>query len=390
MRKVKIGIIGCGVISNTYIKNIKAFFPWLDITACANRNLEKARQTAEIYSIPKAYTVEELLKDEEIEIVLNLTTPAAHTEINRMALMAGKHVFCEKPLAMSLEEAGEIVKLAGQKGLMLGCAPETFMGAGLQTCRKVIDDGWIGRPIAATANMISYGTEIWHASPEFYYKKGAGPMLDMGPYYVTALVSLLGPVAKTACFNGTGRTRRKIYSNPLRGREIEVEVPTTYTGIMEFASGVHVNINMTFDVWMSSLPKLEIYGTEGTLIVPDPNMSSGKVKIFRQEKVLDAVVSRFYNEKDAKSYSTDYESLQEIPLVCQQPLDYFRGLGVLDMAYALVNGRRHRTNEELAYHVTEALFSFDTAAGESTVYNMTSSCRKPEPVPWGRAFGELD
>lgn len=390
MRKVKIGIIGCGVISNTYIKNIKAFFPWLEISACASRNPEKARLTAEKYSIPRACTTEELLKDAEIEIVLNLTTPDAHTEINKMALSAGKHVFCEKPLALSLSDAEEVIGLARQKGLMLGCAPETFMGAGLQTCRKVLDDGWIGKPIAATANMTSFGPETWHASPEFYYKKGAGPMLDMGPYYVTALVSLLGPVTRTACFTDAGRTRRKIYSSPQRGREIEVEVPTTYTGIMEFECGVHANINMTFDVWLSNLPKLEIYGTEGTLIVPDPNMSSGRVRIFRQEKVLDAVNSRFYGENDAKTYSTDLDSLQEIPLITQQPLDYFRGLGVLDMAYALVNGRKHRANEELAYHVTEALFSFDTAAKESSVYNMRSTCKRPEPVPQGRDFGELD
>lgn len=390
MRKVKIGIIGCGVISHTYIKNIKAFFPWLEISACASRSFEKARLVAEKYCIPKACTTDELLKDEKIEIVLNLTTPDAHTEINRMVLSAGKHVFCEKPLALTLEDAKTVMALARQKNLMLGCAPETFIGAGLQTCRKVLDDGWIGRPIAATANMVSFGTETWHVSPEFYYKKGAGPMLDMGPYYVTAMVSLLGPVSKTACFTSTGRTRRKIYSSPLRGREIDVEVPTTYTGLMEFESGVHANINMTFDVWMSSLPKLEIYGTEGTLVVPDPNMSSGRVKIFRQEKVLDAVNSRFYGEDKVKTYSTDYESLQEIPLISQQPLDYFRGLGVLDMAFALVNGRRHRANEELAYHVTEALLSFDTAAEKSIVYRMKSTCRRPEPVPRGLDFGELD
>ena len=390
MRKVKIGIVGCGIISRTYISNIKAFFPWLEIAACADLFVDKARETASKYSIPKACTVDELLEDPGIEIIINLTIPAAHTQINQKALSAGKHVYCEKPLALNLEDAEETLKLAERQKLMLGCAPETFLGAALQTCRKLLDDGWIGKPVSATANMTSFGVETWHASPEFYYKKGSGPMLDMGPYYVTALVSLLGPISKTACFASIGSKTRKIYSNPLRGKDIDVEVPTTYTGILGFESGVQANINMSFDMWMSNLPKLEIYGTEGTLIVPDPNMCAGQIKIFRKEKVLDSINSRAYSEKDAKDYSTDYDSLQEIPQLYEQPLDYLRGLGVLDMAFALVNGRRHRANEELAYHVTEALMSFDTAADENIVYSMKSTCRRPEPLPQGMAFGELD
>ncbi len=390
MRKVKIGIIGCGIISRTYISNIKAFFSWLDIAACADLFVDKARETASKYSIQKACTVDELLKDPEIEIIINLTIPAAHTQINQKALSAGKHVYCEKPLALTLEDAEETLKLAARQKLMLGCAPETFLGAALQTCRKLLDDGWIGKPISATANMTSFGVETWHASPEFFYKKGSGPMLDMGPYYITALVSLLGPVTKTACFTTMGSSKRKIYSNPLRGKDIDVEVPTTYTGILGFESGVQANINMSFDMWMSNLPKLEIYGTEGTLIVPDPNMCAGRIKIFRKEKVLDSINSRAYSEKDAKDYTTDYDSLQEIPQLYEQPLDYLRGLGVLDMAFALVNGRRHRANEELACHVTEALLSFDIAAAENTIYTMKSTCRRPEPLPQGMEFGELD
>lgn len=390
MRKVKIGIIGCGVISHTYIANIKAFFPWLEIASCADINTDKARDVTEKYAIAKACTVNELLKDKDIEIVINLTTPAAHTQINREILLSGKHLYCEKPLALSLVDAQDMVKLAKQQNLMLGCAPETFLGAALQTCRKLIDDGWIGKPVSATANMISHGPETWHSSPEFYYKKGSGPMLDMGPYYVTALVSLLGPIKKVACFAGIGSEKRRIYSDPLRGKEIDVEVPTTYTGIMEFEGDVHANINMTFDVWLSNLPRLEIYGTEGTLFVPDPNMCAGQIKIFRKEKVLDYINSKSYSEKDAKSYSTDFSSLQEVPQFCQQPLNYLRGLGVLDMAFALVNGRRHRANEELAYHVTEALLSFDTAAESNSVYQMESTCSRPEPLPRGMDFGELD
>lgn len=378
MRKVKIGIIGCGVISNTYISNIQSMFRWLDIVAVSALHIENAKKTAEKYGIPKACTTEELLADPEIEIVVNLTTPNAHTEINQKILRAGKHLYCEKPFALNLKDAKDTLDLAKSKGLMVGAAPENFLGAGLQTCRKVIDEGWIGTPISATANMISYGVETWHASPEFYYKEGGGPMLDMGPYYITALVSLLGPISKTACFSKTGNKTRKIYSKPLRGKTIDVEVPTTYNGIMEFTSGVIANINMSFDVWMSNLPKLEIYGTEGTLILPDPNLFGGKVKIFRKEKVLDSL--NLYGGAE-KPYSTDYDGLQEIPQIFQQPMDYIRGLGVLDMAYALVNGTKHRANEELIYHVTEAVLSFDESVQTGAVYSMKSTCERPEPLP---------
>lgn len=387
MRKVKIGIIGCGVISNTYISNIQTMFTWLDIQACADLDRDKAVSTAKKYGIPKGCSTEELLNDPEIEIVINLTIPAAHTEVNKQILMAGKHLYCEKPFALSLQEAEEVISLAKSKGLMIGAAPETFLGAGLQTCRKVIDDGWIGTPISATANMISYGIETWHTSPEFFYKKGAGPMLDMGPYYITALVSLLGPIKRTACFANIGRKTRKIYSKPLRGKTISVEAPTTYTGIMEFENGVNANINMSFDIWMSNLPKLEIYGTEGTLILPDPNYFGGKIKIFRKERVLDAL--KLYGGED-KPQIDICEDIQEIPQIYQQPMDYIRGLGVLDMAYALVNRRKHRTNEDLILHVTEALLSFDQAAKTGSVYNMKTTCERPVPLPAGKDIDELD
>ncbi|HKL98820.1 MAG TPA: Gfo/Idh/MocA family oxidoreductase [Mobilitalea sp.] len=389
MRKVKIGLIGCGVISHTYITNIKAMFPWLEIVACSATTIDKAKKVADQYSILKAYSTEELLKNPDIEIVVNLTTPAVHTEINKKVLSAGKHLYCEKPFALSLEEAKETLDLAKRKGLMVGGAPETFLGAGLQTCRKVIDEGWIGKPVMVTANMTSHGTETWHAAPEFYYKKGAGPMLDMGPYYLTALVALLGPITSTACFTSIGNPTRTIYSNPLRGKKIEVEVPTSYTGIIQFESGVHANMNMSFDIWHSSLPKLEIYGTEGTLIVPDPNMFGGKIKIFRKEKVLDSLNQRLYTGEE-RPYTTVYDDLQEIPQVYQEPLEYMRGLGVLDMAFALVEGRAHRTSEELLYHVTEAMLSFDESARTNKFYQMTSTCHRPTPMCMGKEFGELD
>lgn len=388
MRKVKIGIVGCGVICHTYISNIKSTYQWLEIVACADLVLDKARAVASQYDIPIACSLEELLQNGDVEIIVNLTTPIAHTDINQKALEAGKHVYCEKPLALTLEDAKVTLELAKKMDLMLGCAPETFLGAGLQTCRKIIDEGWIGTPISATANMISYGVETWHASPEFYYKSGGGPMMDMGPYYVTALVSLLGPIDKIGCFNNIGHETRQIYSEPLRGKIIDVEVPTNYTGIMHFKNGAIANINMSFDIWFSNLPLLEIYGTEGTLVIPDPNMFGGQIKIFRKEKVLDAVESKIYGGES--NTLTDTESLKDIPQIYPQPLQNMRGLGILDMAFALVNGRKHRANEELAYHVTEALIGFDKCSKEGLIYSMQSSCSRPNPLPLGKDLGELD
>ncbi len=392
MRIVKIGIIGCGVISNTYLDNITGMYKKLEVVAVADMFPEKAKATAEKYNIPKAYTVNELLADPEIEIVVNLTIPAAHSEINNAALEAGKHVYCEKPLALNAEDAKKTLEIARKKGLLIGCAPDTFLGAGLQTCRKILDEGWIGEPVAVTANMVCHGHESWHPAPEFYYKPGAGPMMDMGPYYITALVSLLGPISKTNCFAKRTFDQRTITStSPFKGKKIDVEVLTHYSGLMEFASGVIANINMTFDVWHSNLPCIEIYGTAGTLIVPDPNMFGGPVKILRGENMIDSIEGLSVGEAVRKIHSPEMlDFVKEVPLMYHKTAMNMRGLGVLDMAYAMVEGRRHRANGELMYHVTEALTSFDISAKEGRIYQMQSTCERPKQIPLGLEVGELD
>ncbi len=217
MRIVKVGIIGCGVISHTYITNIKTMYTWLNIVACADLSPMKAQKVANQYDIPNACTPEELLKIQDIEIVINLTVPSAHASVNQKILQAGKHVYCEKPLALNMEDAKKTLEVAKEYN--------------------------------RTANMMSYGVETWHASPEFYYKKGGGPMMDMGPYYITALVALLGPISHLACFQSKGEASRTIYSEPLRGQKINVDVSTTYTGIIHFSNQLIGNINMSFDVW---------------------------------------------------------------------------------------------------------------------------------------------
>lgn len=366
MTPTKIGIIGCGNISGIYFKAGKTF-QILDIVACADLDLERAKAKAEEHGIPDACTPEELLADPEIEIVVNLTIPNAHYSVCKAALEAGKHVHVEKPLSITREEGSELLEIARAKNLRVGCAPDTFLGAGLQTCRKLIDDGWIGEPIGATAFMLGHGHESWHPAPEFYYKAGGGPMFDMGPYYLTALVSLIGPLRRL-----TGSTRitfpeRTITSKPLYGTRVTVDVPTHVAGVMDFANGAVGTIITSFDVWSHHLPLIEIYGTEGSLGVPDPNGFGGPVRV---------------RGRRSKEWS-------EVPLT-HGYAENSRGIGVADMAYAIRSGRRHRVSGELAYHVLEAMHGFHDASDSGTHYLMKSQCERPAALPTGLPEDELD
>lgn len=278
MNKVKVGIIGCGNISSAYFRHCKEFTEIIEIKACADLDIARAQAKAEEFSIPHAYTVNELLNDPEIEIVINLTIPAAHTEVNLLALEHGKHVYVEKPLAVSREDGQRVLDLAKSKGLMVGCAPDTVLGSGVQTCRKLIDEGAIGKPIAATAFMMCGGHESWHPDPEFYYKVGGGPLFDMGPYYLSALVQLLGPMETISAKAKTSLAERTITSQPKHGTKITVDTPTHIAGNVSFASGALATVIMSFDTFGGHhLPNIEIYGTEGSIQVPDPNGFGGTV-----------------------------------------------------------------------------------------------------------------
>ncbi|HLK59543.1 MAG TPA: Gfo/Idh/MocA family oxidoreductase [Chthonomonadaceae bacterium] len=357
MQACKVGIIGCGNISGIYFKAGKTF-SILDIVACADLDLERARAKAEEHGVPKACTVEELLADPEIQIVINLTIPNAHYSVCRAALEAGKHVHVEKPLSITRAEGRDLLDLAEAKGLRVGAAPDTFLGGGLQTCRKLIDDGWIGEPIGATAFMLCHGHESWHPDPEFYYKVGGGPMFDMGPYYLTALVSLMGPIRRV-----TGSTRitfpeRTITSAPKYGTKVAVDVPTHVAGIMDFANGAIGTILTSFDVWAANLPNIEIYGTEGSMRVPDPNGFGGPILVRRA---------------GAKEWS-------EMPLT-HGYAENSRGIGVADMAYAIQTGRPHRASGALGYHALEAMHGFHDASDSGAHYAMQSTVAQPAPLP---------
>ncbi len=364
--KVRIGIIGCGTISGAYLKIARAF-PILEVAACADLLPERARARAEEFGVPRACSVEELLGDSSIEIAVNLTIPRAHAAVGLAALEAGKSLYNEKPLAVERDDGRKMVELAGKKGVRLGGAPDTFLGGGLQTCRKLIDEGWIGEPVAAAAFMLGHGHESWHPDPAFYYQRGGGPMFDMGPYYLTAMVMLMGPVRRVTGAARITFPERTITSQPKHGQKIQVEVPTHVAGIMEFASGAIGTITTSFDVWAGQVPRIEIYGTEGTLSAPDPNGFGGPVRLRRA---------------GAGDWS-------EIPLT-HPYVENTRSIGVADMACALRSGRPHRASGELCFHVLDLMHAFHEAASQGRHIEMQSTCPRPAPLPLGLAPGQLD
>jgi predicted dehydrogenase len=366
MEKTKVGVIGCGNISSIYLE-VAQTFEILEITAVADLIPERSQAQAAKYGIPHVYSDEELLADPEIKIVIDLTTPDAHAEVGLQALEAGKSVYNEKPLTITRADAQKMLALAKSKGVRVGGAPDTFLGGGLQTCRKLIDDGWIGEPVAATAFMLCHGHESWHPAPEFYYQVGGGPMFDMGPYYLTALVSLMGPVKSVSGSTRITFPERMITSKPKYGKIIDVEVPTHVAGLLNFASGAIGTIVTSFDVWSAEVPRIEIYGTRGTLSVPDPNTFGGPVRL-------------------RQAGSSEWS---DIPLSHGYAKNT-RSLGVADMAYGLRSGRPHRANGEMAYHVLDIMHAVHDAAVAGKQVELESTCTRPAPFPLGLTEGRLD
>ncbi|NIM94052.1 MAG: Gfo/Idh/MocA family oxidoreductase [Anaerolineales bacterium] len=356
---MKIGVIGCGNISDVYLQNLKSY-KFLDVLACADLLEDRAKEKSAHYGIPWVSSPDELLSIAEIDIVVDLTNPEAHADINLGAIEAGKSVYSEKPLANQLDEGIRILEEAREQGVRVGCAPDTFIGGGLQTCRNLLDEGAIGAPIGATAFFLCPGHERWHPDPVFYYQPGAGPMLDMGPYYLTTLVALLGPVRMVSGFSQTTYEERMITSQPRYGQKIEVNTPTHITGTMEFASGVIATIITSFDVWGHQLPNIEIYGTEGSMNLPDPNTFGGPVHLIRSGE----------NE------------WSEIPLTHGHTGNE-RGIGVADMAISMKKGRPHRASGEMAYHVLEMMHGFLQSSTDRKHIQLSSSCDRPAALNVG-------
>ncbi len=363
--KVRVGIVGCGNIFPAYVKGCRNF-DILEIVACADLMVERAEARAKEFDIPKALSVEAILRDPEVDVIINLTIPVAHSEVSLATIASGKHIYSEKPLAITREAGKAIVSSAKERGVRVGCAPDTFLGGGLQTCRKLIDDGVIGEPIAATAFMMSHGPESWHPNPDFFYKVGGGPLFDMGPYYLTAMVHLMGPVRRVAGSTRISFPERIATSEALNGHRIPVEVATHVAGVLDFQSGAVATLITSFDIWTHNLPRIEIYGSEGTLSVPDPNTFGGlvKVKVGREDL------------------------WREVPLTHSDQVS--RGIGVADMAYGFTYNRPHRASGDLAYHVLDLMHAFGDSSNSGQHVMIESTCDQPEPLPVGLPFGELD
>ncbi len=363
---VRAGIVGTGTISDVYFRAGRTF-EVLDIVACADLFPERARAKGNQHGVAKAYSTDELLADPDIELVINLTIPKAHAEVGLAALQAGKHVYSEKPLALSREDGQALLETARETGLLVGCAPDTFLGGGLQTCRKLIDDGVIGEPIGATAFMMSHGHESWHPDPAFYYDVGGGPMFDMGPYYLTALISLIGPMRRVTGSARVTFSERTITSQPRAGTTIPVRVPTHVAGVIDFQTGAVGTMLTTFDVWSSQLPRIEVYGTDGSMVAPDPNTFGGPVSV------------RGAADAEWREVALTH------PYAGQS-----RGLGVADMACAVRTGRPYRATGELAYHVLDTMIAFHDASEQGRHVELHSTCERPAPLSTGLVEGVLD
>ena len=365
MKTVGIGVVGCGNISAAYLTAAN-IFPVLDIIALSDANPEAAKARAEEFGL-KARSVEETLADPTVEIVLNLTVPKSHVEVGLAAIASGKHVYSEKPLGVNVAEAGKLIEAADAKGLRIGCAPDTFLGGAHQTARQCVDEGMIGRPIGGTAFFMCPGHERWHPNPGFYYLQGGGPMLDMGPYYLTDLVNLLGPIASVSGVATRLRSERLVTSEPLNGAHIPVEVATHVTGTLLFANGAAVSIAMSFDAPRHKHVPIELYGEVGSLIVPDPNHFGGKVE-----------------------FASADEDWREIPITRTYADGNYRILGLADLASAIRANRKHRASGELAFHVLEAMEAFQTSSDSGKAVTISTRPERPAPLPATLAVGELD
>ncbi|NQU41268.1 MAG: Gfo/Idh/MocA family oxidoreductase [Lentisphaerae bacterium] len=363
--KIGVGIIGCGNISQAYFNGAKAF-EVLEMVACADIKPSVARAKAAENGC-QFQTVKQLLANKDVDMVINLTLPAVHAEVSLAALKAGKHVHGEKPLAVHLEDGQAVLELAAKKGLLVGSAPDTFLGAGLQTCRKLVDDGWMGRVVGGTAFMMSRGPESWHPNPAFFYLEGAGPMFDMGPYYMTALVHLLGPVKRVSAITTRAFRERIATCKEHFGEMLPVEVPTHCSGALEFHSGAVVSVTISFDVHKHSHSPIELYGTEGSLRVPDPNTFGGPVELFTPTT----------NAWQPQALSHGYA-------------DNMRSIGAADMAYAILGKRTHRASGDLAYHVLEIMHAFEKSSDTKKHVMIKSKPTQPTALPLGLIHGRLD
>ncbi len=362
-RELGVGIIGCGNISTTYF-SLAPLFKGLTVLACSDLNMNAAEIRAEEYGV-KAQTLDELLANDELDIVVNLTIPDAHYAVSKRILEAGKHVYSEKPLVLSLSAGEELRRIAKEKGLSVGCAPDTFLGGSHQLARKFIDDGGIGRVTSGTCHVMSPGMEMWHPNPDFFFLPGGGPILDLGPYYIANLINLIGPVKRVAALTSMASETRTITSQPRAGEVIPVRTPTNIHALMEFANGATVTLSASWDVWSHRHGNMELYGTDGSLYVPDPNFFGGKVEASGRDKNIAPL--------DAWDHPFGIDN-QESP---QGPRANYRTAGLADMAVAILDGRDARCSLDRALHGVDVMTSILKSGETGEFVTLSTTCTQP-------------
>ena len=371
MSKTVIGLIGCGNISDAYLRGA-AHSNAIRVKACSDLRPEAAQAKAAEYGV-SAMPVQQLLADPEISIVVNLTVPMTHAAVSQQILNAGKHAYSEKPLAANFADGAGLMELSRARNLRVGCAPDTFLGASHQACRRLIDSGAIGVPVGGSAVVMSHGMESWHPNPEFFFKQGGGPILDVGPYYITQLVNLLGPVRRAVALGTIGNATRTVTSEPLKGSTIDVEVLTTVNGVLEFANGANISLSASWDVWKHNRASpIEIYGTEGTLLGVDPNFFGNVPRVCKPNGDWQDVAI------GAHPFGIPNREMRNGTMQAD-----YRSVGLVDMAMAIRQGRPHRASGDRALHVLEVLEALEVSSRSGQFVSIRSRCDRPEPVPLG-------
>ncbi|WP_373503818.1 Gfo/Idh/MocA family protein [Aestuariivirga sp.] len=365
-RTLGVGIIGCGNISTTYLK-LGPLFKGFEIRVVADLNMAAALSRAAQFGV-EARTVTDLLASSDIDIVVNLTVPAAHFDVSKQILEAGKHVYSEKPLTLTLAQGKALLKLATARKLHVAAAPDTFLGGSHQQARAAVDDGAIGRIAGGTAHILGPGMEHWHPNPDFFFKPGGGPILDMGPYYIMALINLIGPVKRVAALTGMARKQRVIANGPRMGEKITVKTPTTIHALLEFATGAAVTLTASWDVFAHRHPNLEVYGSDGAMFLPDPNFFGGTVMAAGTDgtpKPLDTWEHPFGkpNEKHPDGMQANY-----------------RGAGLADMAQAIAAKRDIRCGIPRMLHVVEIMTAILKSGETGKFETLKTTCTRPRPL----------
>jgi predicted dehydrogenase len=364
MANLGIGIIGCGNISTSYLK-LAPLFRGLDVRAVADMNLSVAQARAAEFNV-KAQSVDDLLANKDIDVVINLTIPDAHYGVTKRILEAGKHAYSEKPLVLTLAEGVILRDLAASKGLSVGCAPDTFLGGTQQQARALIDEGKFGQITVGCAAIQGHGPESWHPSPDFFYLPGAGPIMDMGPYYIASLINLLGPVRRVGALTSAATPTRVIGSGERIGQELPVKTPTNCQALLEFHSGATISFSASWDVWHHRRNHFEFYGTEGTLYVPDPNFFGGQLEMVGRDGVVHAVEP--WDHPFGVANQTGHQG---------EPLANYRTAGMADMVLAVTEGRDARCSLERTLHGVDVMTACLASGQTGEFVTLTTTCTRP-------------